>query len=123
MRLLSALQSILPCASARGRRNETTKDRRSVHRTMPFSLLVAKSLYRIEARRPRRRIQPGEETHNHRKPDCSDDQPPRNRPDLFGRKMLPLEIDVGEEIDHLTNRPSQSNSDYPAQHTHDSRLC
>src|SRR5580692_4448694 len=42
---------------------------------------------------------------------------------MFGRERLTLEIDIGSEIDNLSDRPTESNANDAAKKAHGTRLC
>src|SRR6476659_7267038 len=82
---------------------------------MNASLLIAERLHRIELGRAAGRIEAGKQTDNQSECDRAQHQPPGNEPDLFGWKVLLLEIDVHAEINDASNCPPQRDAHGSAQ--------
>src|SRR5712691_3772980 len=104
--------------------NATAAKSKEILRRPPicFSLLVTQGLYGIEAGGASRGVKARRKAHKKRKEDGECHQPPRNRPEMFWWKRLTLQINIRSQIDDLTNRPSQRDSDDAAQNAHRARL-
>src|SRR5580658_2732787 len=122
MRLFSALQSMRLCAAAGAPVSITKKPISLSARIMQVSLLVAQRLHGIEAGSASRGIQAGHQAHQEREKDGEGDQPQRNRPQMFRRKSLALEVDVSAEVDDLADRPAQHDAGYTPEDSHNTRF-
>src|SRR5579863_8333646 len=85
---------------------------------MRVSLLVAQRLHGIESGGASRGIETGYKTHNESENNGEDDQPPGNGPEMFGRKRLTLEVNVGPHVDDLSDGPAQRDAHNAAQDPH-----
>src|SRR5450631_300246 len=120
MWLFSALQSMRFCAAAEPATIKKKKPASLKARIMRVSLLVAQRLHGVEPGGPSSGIEARNQADDESKSDGSGDQPPRYRPEMFRRKRLALEVNVGSQIDHLANRPAQRDSHDTAQNSHGS---
>src|SRR4029077_10041066 len=87
-------------------------------RRMQSSLLVAESLYGVEAGGANRGIETGDEADGDREYDRADYQPPGHEPDLLGREFLAFQIDIGADVDHAADGPAQAHTQGATQQTH-----
>src|SRR6185312_16460652 len=114
MRLLMTLQSVRLCAFATSGTRMVRASRGRRNRSMDFSLLVTQRLYGIETRSARRRVKTRNQADDKRKNDGCPDQPPRHRPEGFGRERLALQINIGPQVDDVADGPAQQYSHHPA---------
>src|SRR3984885_16374155 len=111
MRLLSALQSMRLCAGkdtpASRRNKNNSKETTQGARAMQISLFVTQRLHRIEPGSPSRRIEARHQAYHEGKQNGEGNQPPGHGPEVFRRKTLPLQINIGSQVDHLADGPAQ----------------
>src|SRR5271156_4356933 len=108
MWLFSALQSMRLCADAAARASKrkikpSLRARIIFGRVTRVRSLVAQRLHRIEPGGARRRVQAGNQAHEKSENNAEYHQPQWHHPEMFGRKGLALEPDVGPEVDDLTD--------------------
>src|SRR5579862_1934174 len=82
----------------------TRKNRSPIARRT--DLLIPESFNWLKPRRPRRRIQTGNETDHDRKSNCSRHQPPRDRKDAWRRKVLLCKVKVRADGDGSIDEPT-----------------
>src|SRR5579864_414659 len=143
MRLLRALQSMRLCADAEMASNNSKGKNRSRSITDQFTgcesiirsgcsrlplyslitvSLVAQGLNGVKARSAACGVQTGQQADQYCKRDSSENQPPRDEPNLFRRKMLPLKIHVRSQINDASDGPAQRNAYEPAKYAHHAGL-
>src|SRR6266478_6110277 len=62
-------------------------------------LFITESLHGVEFRRAARRVKSGSERDQHREKNCGPYEPVRSRPNGFGRKLVPPQINARAEVD------------------------
>src|ERR1700722_5864548 len=120
MRLLSALQSIRLCAADWPAISESRSVRRISlkARVMRSVLFVAQGLHGIKFGGASRGIKTRYQAYHKSKNNREGHQPPGHRPEMFRWKALALQVNVGSEVDHLSDRPAQQDADYATENSH-----
>src|SRR5581483_3840456 len=91
-------------------------------RTTRASLLIPQGLDRIEPGGSGSGVEAGDKADDDGETDGAADQPPGNEPDLLGRKLLALEIDVGAGVDDAADGPSEEDAERAAGEAHRRRF-